>query len=71
MDIFIGIGGQTVDSGKRLEGGEKGSAAGAGQTVGHAAKTGDGFPAARAAAGMMCGGAAAAWLLNRKRRNIC
>ena len=71
MDIFIGIGGQTVDSGKRLEGGGNGSAAGAGQTAGHAAKTGDGFPAARAAAGMMCGGAAAAWLLNRKRRNIC
>ena len=52
-------------------GGEKGSSAGAGQIAGHAAKTGDGFPAARAAAGMMCGGAAAAWLLNRKRRNIC
>ena len=52
-------------------GGGNGSAAGAGQTAGHAAKTGDGFPAARAAAGMMCGGAAAAWLLNRKRRNIC
>ena len=50
--------------------GGNGSGTGAGQTTGRAAKTGDGFPAAGAAAGMMCAGAAAAWVLNRKRRNI-
>ena len=50
--------------------GGNGSGTGAGQTTGRAAKTGDGFPAAGAAAGMMCAGAAAAWALNRKRRNI-